>query len=265
MQTLANSGERANGHSSLARQMNGVATSAGPVQRQSAEQSNVRVDQPVQRQLKNEIGGDAAPKKKAFLTYRMQEYASMHPQIAAMFSDDEAKIYVTVNLNEVDEAEDQETRCVFNKGRNRTLVQITLFVEKGVDRPESVDKNLLHELVLHAVPAYLSTLNALEDKKEPDFKNGDAKGFEALEAADHGSRIAWNNMAYMALMSEAEEHNIGLFGEVIKEVLNYEEELEMSEEASTKLTEIYANLDESKVYSVKEKRALYDLFAKVLS
>jgi hypothetical protein len=141
------------------------------------------------------VDGDAPQDEKDFVDRRIREFAGLNPAIQGMIDRLDVRLFVTLNRDEA--RGDQETRVEYDGGLQRTWILVTL--DQGEDdTPEQMASDLLHELVLHGVPAYQEHVAALTAGRAPNFPEGDEEVAEA-ELHEHGDYDAWFEMARIAV------------------------------------------------------------------
>ncbi|MBK8251611.1 MAG: hypothetical protein IPK82_02955 [Polyangiaceae bacterium] len=141
------------------------------------------------------IQGNAPKDEKEFVQRRITEFASLHPQIQGIVSDDDVVLYVTFNRDE--DGGDQETTIQHDQKKGKTWILVTLN-QSDEDTPEQLAADLLHELVLHGVPAYREHTAAKTGNRKPNFPKNDTE-VEQAELAEHSDFQSWLDMAMVAV------------------------------------------------------------------
>lgn len=153
----------------------------------------------VQRRLIQNIDGNAPDEEKEFIHRRWHQFVNDDPEIAALSAAQDVWVHITLNRDR--ERGDQETRSRYLDDRQRTLITITLNQAED-DTPEQLASDLLHEVVLHALPAYRKHVAARQGQTAPDFPGDDDEDRITLEELqEHGNVDAWFRMARIAMRS----------------------------------------------------------------
>ena len=144
------------------------------------------------------IGGGAPAAEKEFIDRRIAEFGQLNPAIQAII--DAPNVWLFVQLEREEERGDQRTLASYDATRGRTSIDIEL-IQGEDETPERLASDLLHELVLHAVPAYREHQAAVAGNRLPDFPQTDEE-IEAAELAEHGDFDAWLDMATTAVRAD---------------------------------------------------------------
>lgn len=170
------------------------------------------------------VQGDDAEDAKELVRSRVIEYAAQDPDIGAMVASPSFAIFITLNRDE--EGGDQETHVDFNPETRRTFLYITLN-QSADDTNVKLAADLLHEFVLHGIPAYNEHRRVENTTAIPNFPSSD-HAIEAQEAIEHGDFDAWIKMATIALRSTGPA--LEIMDAVLHDLLGHAEEAGLSDD-----------------------------------
>lgn len=153
--------------------------------------------QPVIQRHLLPVGGNAPSNEKDFVTRRIAEWAGKNIGLADLVSDKrkDVVLYVVLDRGEGD----QRTSVSFDADRKRTYITVALQNDDVNDEADYIlAENLLHELVLHVLPAFEKHKAATGLGEIPEFTDPDDDEFDKEEAAEHGNLDGFNEMIRLA-------------------------------------------------------------------
>ncbi len=134
---------------------------------------------------------DGAPNDVAIAVHLFHTLAANNPTVQQMRHDPTVRVYIAVERS--DEGGDARTTAEWDDQNNCSFILISLEMNRE-EGAADIQATLLHEIILHGIPAYLrhQAANGLDpDYTDPEV---DEELFEAEEAAEHADVVRWQEV-----------------------------------------------------------------------
>lgn len=143
---------------------------------------------PAQRTL---LPPDGSAPDRATVTALFDDLAQQNPQVLAMRDDPTVQVFV--NVARTEEGGDARTTAQWDDANARSFILIDLDMAED-ETASDIQASLLHEILLHAVPAYERHVAAAGG--DPDYADAEVgeERFDLEEAAEHQDAGRWQQV-----------------------------------------------------------------------
>jgi len=115
--------------------------------------------------------------------------AASNPHIQAMSADPSFQVYITIERSE--DGGDGRTSVQWSAESEQSFLLISLDMRRD-EAASSLQATLLHELILHGIPAHNKHIAAAGG--DPGYTDPDSELFDLEEEAEHGDHAAWETL-----------------------------------------------------------------------